>query len=67
MTDVPDSQPSPSGDQAPLLVRIAERLSRSSEPGKDGLTIDRALWAMVLVQLAQMDTGNLSWVLAYLL
>jgi len=67
MSDIPDSQPSPSGDQAPLLVRLAERLSKRPETGKDGLTIDRALWAMVLVQLAQMDTGNLSWVLAYLL
>lgn len=67
MSDLPDTQPSPSGDQAPLLVRIAERLSKRPSMGKDGLTIDRALWAMVLVQLAQMDTGNLAWALAYLL
>ena len=67
MTDLPDTQPSPSGDQAPFLVRLAERLSKRPESGKDGLTIDRALWAMVFVQLAQMDTGNLSWVVAYLL
>lgn len=67
MSDVPTPQPSPSGDQAPFLVRLAERLSKRPMAGKEGLTIDRALWAMVLVQVAQMDTGNLGWVLAYLL
>ena len=67
MTDVTDTQTTPSGDQAPFLVRLAERLSRTPVAGKDGLTIDRALWAMVLVQFAQMDTANLAWVMAYLL
>lgn len=67
MTDVPDSHPSPSGDHSPFLVRVAERLSRRPENVNNGLTIEKALWAMVLVQMAQMDTENLSWVLSLLL
>ena len=67
MSDVPDSQPSPSGDQAPFLVRVAERLSKRREPGTAPLTIEKVLWAMVVVQAAQMDTANLLWVVSYLL
>ena len=67
MTDTPDTQPSPSGDQAPFLVRVAERLSKRRTDPSTPLTIEKALWAMVIVQMAQMDTGNLSWVVAYLL
>ena len=67
MSDLPASQPSPSGDQAPFLVRLAERLSKTREPSTDRLSIEKALWAMVVVQAMQMDTGNLGWVLAYLL
>ena len=67
MTDVTDTQTSPTGDHSPLLVRLAERLSRRPENVNNSLTIEKALWAMVIVQMAQMDTGNLSWVMAYLL
>ena len=67
MSDLPDTQPSPSGDQTPFLVRVAERLSKRREPDTSGLSIEKALWAMVLVQMAQMDTENLSWVLSLLL
>ena len=67
MTELPDTQPSPSGDQAPFLVRVAERLSKRRDQGEQPLTIEKALWAMVMVQMAQMDTSNLSWVLAYFL
>ena len=67
MTNVPDTQPSPSGDQAPFLVRVAERLSRRPDSVNTGLSIEKALWAMVLVQMVQMDTENLSWVLSLLL
>jgi len=67
MSDIPESQPSPSGDQAPFLVRVAERLSRKPNSVNNGLSIEKALWAMVLVQMAQMDTENLSWVLGLLL
>ena len=67
MSDVPDTQPSPSGDQAPFLVRVAERLSRRQPAGTNGLSIEKALWAMVMVQMAQMDTENLSWLLGLLL
>lgn len=67
MTDIPDTQPSPSGDQVPFLVRVAERLSKRQSNVNSGLSIEKALWAMVLVQMAQMDTENLSWVLSLLL
>lgn len=67
MSDVPDTQPPPSGDQAPFLVRVAERLSKRRDQGQQPLTIEKALWAMVMVQMAQMDTSNIAWVLAYLL
>lgn len=67
MTEVPDTQPSPSGDHSPFLVRVAERLSRRPDSVNNGLSIEKALWAMVLVQMAQMDTENLSWVLSLLL
>ena len=67
MSDVPDTQPTPSGDHSPFLVRLAERLSKRPENVNNGLPIEKALWAMVIVQMAQMDTGNLSWVMAYLL
>lgn len=67
MSDLPDTQPSPSGDQAPFLVRVAERLSKRRTESQSSLTIEKALWAMVFVQMAQMDTGNLLWVVSYLL
>ena len=56
----------PSGDRVPWLVRVAERLSRGTR--SDASTpLEKALWAMVLVQLAQMDTSNLAWALALVL
>lgn len=67
MSELPDTQPSPSGDQAPFLVRVAERLSRRPANVNNGLSIEKALWAMVFVQMAQMDTENLAWVLGLLL
>ena len=61
MTDEPTPATSlPSGDHVPFLVRVAERLSRSGPKGEQGL--ERVLWAMVAVQVAQMETGNLLWV-----
>lgn len=67
MSDVPTSQPPHSGDQAPFLVRLAERLSKTKEPSEGSLSIEKALWAMVVVQAMQMDTTNLGWLLTYLL
>lgn len=60
MTDeLSPATPIPSGDHVPFLVRVAERLSRSGPKGEHGL--ERVLWAMVAVQIAQMETGNLVW------
>lgn len=68
MTETPDTSTStPSGDQAPFLVRVAERLSRERQPGEPRLTIEKALWAMVVVQAAQMDVSNLTGLLVYFL
>lgn len=69
MTEISTPSPaSPSGDQSPLLVRIAESISRKRVKGEGGsLSLERALWAMVLVQVAQMDTNNLAWFLSLLL
>lgn len=59
---------SPSGDQSPWLVRFAESLTRKRVKGEgQSLSLERALWAMVLVQMAQMDTANLAWFLSLIL
>lgn len=67
MTDTPTDTSTPSGDQVPFLVRVAERLSKRQDRPKEGLTIERALWAMVVVQAAQMDVSNLTGVMLYFL
>jgi len=68
MTETPDSSTStPSGDQVPFLVRVAERLSRERQPTDSRLTIEKALWAMVVVQAAQMDVSNLTGLWLYFL
>lgn len=68
MTESPDpSTSTPSGDQAPFLVRVAERLSKERPKGESRLTIEKALWAMVVVQAAQMDVGNLTGLWLYFL
>jgi len=62
MTDpTTEDLPSHSGDQAPLLVRLAEKLSKRQERGNKSPSLDRAIWVLVAIQAMQMDTGNLSW------
>lgn len=69
MTEASHPQPaSPSGDPSPWLVRFAESITKRRVKGGDGtLTLERALWAMVFVQMAQMDTANISWFLTLIL
>ena len=69
MTDTNTPPPaSPSGDQSPWLVRFAESVTRKRVKGEGQTTsLEKALWAMVLVQMAQMDTANLAFVLSLLL
>ena len=69
MSDISTPAPStPSGDQSPWLVRFAESLTRKRVKGEGmGLSLERALWAMVFVQVAQMDTANLVWFASLLL
>lgn len=55
------TQPSPSGDQVPWLVRMAEKLSKGRSGRPANMTIDRAIWTMVIIQAMQMDTSNLTW------
>ena len=69
MTDTTTQPPaSPSGDQSPGLVRFAESITRKRVRGDGQSTsLEKALWAMVLVQMAQMDTANLVFVMSLLL
>ena len=69
MTDTNTQPPaSPSGDHSPWLVRFAESITRKRVRGEGQSTsLEKALWAMVLVQMAQMDTANMVYILGLLL